>query len=395
MDIRAILIISSILFSCGCLGLLTVRLTNPFFKGLGWLGGAFAAGALGAILFAARPALSINDSVILPHTLILLAYVFLHVCMLELTESPSLVPRLGISLLVVQAVAYLVFVHFGNVEQLCIITLGLLLAIQTLQSAILLKKAARGGMLAPVGFTITLLVGFATYNIFRSTVVLVLGTAQNVQTPNPLEMITAFVFLGTGLGLGFGVFWMTSAYIRLALEGQANTDSLTGICNRRNFRLHCERELLRTSRTDEQFSLILFDLDHFKQVNDFYGHSTGDRVLCAVVEKLRNAVRNIDVVGRWGGEEFVALLPGANERTALIVAERLRSSVESLAIANFQPRDTPKRDIRITVSIGVATCIGAGDSIDDLLQRADTAMYQAKADGRNRVISADAQYALF
>ena len=395
METRAILIISSIIFSCGCLGLVIVRLTNPFFKGLGWLGGAFAVGAVGAILFAVRPDLSTGIAVIVPDTLILLAYVFLHTCILELTESGSLMPKLGIFLLAAQAVAYMDFRHFQNVEQLCVITLGLVLAVQVIQTAALLRKSVKNGMRAPMWFSITLLTGFAAYNLFRSGVVFVLGTPQNPQLPNPLELTSAFLFLGVGLGLGFAVFWMTSSEIRMALEGLANTDPLTGICNRRSFVLSCEKELLRSTRSGEPFSLIMFDIDHFKGINDRYGHAVGDSVLCAVVERLRHSVRNIDTVGRWGGEEFVALLPKADSHAALLVAQRLRYSVESLAVISPQIREiNTGKAIGVTVSIGVTTYDGQTATIGDLLHECDTAMYQAKADGRNRIVYTGLQCAL-
>jgi len=395
MQTRAILIISSVLFSCGCIGLVIVRLTNPFFKGLGWLGGAFAAGSLGAILLSVRPDVSVGLSVIIPDTFILLAYVFLQVCILEMTESASLVPKLGIFLLAGQAAAYPLFRSFHNAEQLCVVTLGLLLAVQTVQSAIVLKRHAIGGMRPPAWFGVILLTTFAAYNLFRSVVVLVLGTPQNPLLPNPLEATTAYVFLGTGLGLGFGVFWMTSTQIRIALEGLANSDPLTGIYNRRSFISLCEKQLSRSARTEERFSLIMFDLDHFKQINDLYGHDAGDAVLCGVVDRLRNSVRNIDVVGRWGGEEFVALLPNADFHAAMVVAQRLRHNIESLSVAN--PKTTESKDekpITVTASIGVAAYFGQADTIADLLCKCDAAMYQAKAQGRNRIVSAGWQYAL-
>lgn len=396
METRAILLISSALFSCGFVGLLTVRLTNPFFKGLGWLGGAFAAGALGAILFTVHPGISSGVSVLVPDTLILLAYVFLHVCFLELTGSESLMPRLGIVLLVIQAASYPVLGQFHDPERYGIILLGLVLTAQATQSVLLLRRSFREEIHAPVWFTGLLLTIFAGYNLLRSAVVFFLGTPQNPAYPNPLELTTAFVFLGTGMGLGFGVFWMMSDQVRIALEGLANTDPLTGICNRRIFIQLCEKELMRSSRSGESFSLIMFDIDHFKPINDRYGHGMGDLVLCAVVEKLRNAVRNIDTVGRWGGEEFVALLPNADAHAAMIVAQRLQRSVESLAVPNTQRKSAEdERTIHVTISIGVTTYIGQNEKVEDLLHRCDAAMYQAKAEGRNRIVATSPQYALF
>jgi diguanylate cyclase (GGDEF)-like protein len=397
METRNILIVGSILLCCGCMGLLTVRLSNPFFKGIGWLGGSFAAGALGAAVIVLRDTIFSDFLILVADTLILLAYVFLHAGILELTESDSRFPRLGIVLLVIQAAVFPVFVYLGDADPLCAITVGVLLAVQTLQSAALLKRKLSAGLGAPIWFSVTLLVGFAAFNLFRSGLILALGALKRPQFPDSMEAITAIVFLGAGLGLGFGVFWITSAQIRLKLEQLASIDPLTGIYNRRSFVALCEQELLRSIRSREVFSLIMFDVDHFKKINDRHGHATGDVVLCAIVEKLRNSVRNIDVVGRWGGEEFVALLPSADADAALIVAQRLRYHIDLISIAHRQAREIDgEKAITVTISIGVATYVGQDGAlgINDLLHRCDTAMYQAKAEGRNRIVSIDAQYAL-
>lgn len=205
------------------------------------------------------------------------------------------------------------------------------------------------------------------------------------------------VFLGAAIGLGFGVFWMEGHQMRLKLEQLANIDPLTGIHNRRSFIALCEQELLKTFRTGEVFSLIMFDLDHFKKINDRYGHRTGDAVLCAVVEKLRNSVRNIDAVGRWGGEEFVAMLPRADAEAAMIVAHRLRYHVDSIAVPSPRANDAGARqNIAVTLSIGVTTYFGHDPTItiQDLLHQCDCAMYQAKAEGRDRIVSLDTQLML-
>jgi diguanylate cyclase (GGDEF)-like protein len=147
---------------------------------------------------------------------------------------------------------------------------------------------------------------------------------------------------------------MTSTQIRLTLEELANTDGLTGIYNRRFFLSACERELLRSSLTGESFSLIMLDVDHFKKINDSDGHDTGDAVLCAVVEKLRHAVRNIDTLARWGGEEFVDLLPGVGAGVALLIAQRLRRNVESLSVSSFRMSSSSLgKTIPVTISLGV------------------------------------------
>ena len=397
METHIILVVASILLSGGCIGLAIVRLTNPFFRGAGWLGASFASGALAAVAFAAVVARGQASLLMVADALILLAFVFLHVCFLELSERKSMVPRLGIALLIAQALSCLFYLHVHQLRGYSAVTLGLLVAMQAGESALLLKKANKEGIDAPVWFNIALLLGFAAFNLVRSGIILVVGTPANRQLPNPLQVTAVVVFLGTAIGLGFGVFWMEGHQIRLELQQLANIDPLTGIHNRRSFTALCEQELLKTSRTGDVFSLIMFDVDHFKQVNDRYGHRTGDTVLCAVVEKLRNSVRNIDIVGRWGGEEFVALLPKADAEGAMIVADRLRYHIDSIAVPSPRLRDSGVRhNITITVSIGVTTYLGHDPTItiQDLLHQCDSAMYQAKAEGRDRIVSLDTQLML-
>ncbi len=390
METRILLIVGSILLCCGCVGMLIVRFSNPVLRGLGWLGGSFAAGAAGAAILAFSDGPLADSYVLAADTLILLGFVLLQICILELTESVSLVPRLGIALLTIQFLSFAVYHYIHRVNPYSIVTFGILVALQALQAANTLKKSLRPGMLAPSWLSIAILVIFAVFNFFRSGAILLIGAPHDPTSPNPYQLVSVIVFLGTGLGIGFAVFWMTSSQICILLEQLANTDPLTGIHNRRSFMTMCERELLRSSRTAESFSLIMMDIDHFKQINDRFGHPTGDAALRAVVEKLRDSVRNIDVVARWGGEEFVALLPGANSEAALIVAQRLRRKVETLAIQRPPSRASSgisnRPNIEVTISLGVATYLGPNDSIDALINRCDQALYQAKSAGRNRVV---------
>jgi diguanylate cyclase (GGDEF)-like protein len=397
MEIHIILIVASILLSGGCIGLAIVRLTNPFFKGAGWLGAFFACEALAAVALAVVVVRGVASLLMIADALILLAFVFLHVCFLELSESESMVPRVGIALLIAQVLSSLVYLHAHQLRGYSAVTLGLLVAVQAGESALLLKKANQGWMAAPVWFSFALLLGFAVFNLVRSAIILVFGTPHSLRLPNPLEAAAVVVFLGAAIGLGFGVFWMEGHQIRLKLEHLANFDPLTGIHNRRSFTALCEQELRRTSRTHDVFSLIMFDVDHFKQINDRYGHRAGDTVLCAVVEKLRHSVRNIDIVGRWGGEEFVALLPNADAEAAMIVAHRLRYHIDTIAVPSPRLRDNGVRhNITLTVSIGVTTYLGHDPTttIHDLLHECDSAMYQAKAEGRDRVVALDTQLML-
>jgi len=165
------------------------------------------------------------------------------------------------------------------------------------------------------------------------------------------------------------------------LEKLANTDSLTGVWNRRYLLNIAEKETQRSRRYNRPLSVLMIDIDHFKNVNDTYGHAVGDDVLMTMTETIINYLRNLDILGRFGGEEFVVLLPETDNKAAVITAERIRVNIEQINI----PVDG--KSVSITVSIGVASYQKGDANIDALIQRADAALYQAKNQGRNRVVT--------
>lgn len=164
---------------------------------------------------------------------------------------------------------------------------------------------------------------------------------------------------------------------------QATTDALTGLHNRRYYQEHGER-ILQQSLFARSTSLLMLDIDYFKQVNDNHGHAAGDTVLREVAALCAKALRVQDLCARVGGEEFGLLLPGTDEQGAIAVAERLRSQIAErrISIAN-------DAQASITVSIGVATTSGRLNTLDALTEAADTALYEAKNSGRNRVCAAE------
>jgi diguanylate cyclase (GGDEF)-like protein len=164
------------------------------------------------------------------------------------------------------------------------------------------------------------------------------------------------------------------------LRVQATHDSLTGLWNRGATLDLLRRELSRGERQGTPVTVIMADIDHFKQVNDMYGHLTGDMVLREVAHRLSSAVRGYDVTGRFGGEEFLIVFPGCTAQNAILQAERLRARILK------EPVDTPEGPIPVTLSLGVAASEPVTEVDPDLLLRAaDTALYRAKSRGRNCV----------
>lgn len=193
---------------------------------------------------------------------------------------------------------------------------------------------------------------------------------------------TAIIKVGKGSGIHY------AAIVRDISENKkteeellrlAATDPLTGAFNRREFTSLAEQESLRSNRYNRPLSILMLDLDHFKRLNDTYGHGAGDKALQRFTTLCCNTLRTMDIFGRWGGEEFVALLPETDAEGAAVIAERLRKIVsQSILVYNDQK-------ISFTVSIGITQYRPGETEIDAPLSRADAAVYDAKKAGRNRI----------
>ena len=174
---------------------------------------------------------------------------------------------------------------------------------------------------------------------------------------------------------------VNQAHLFAQMQQQALTDSLTGCYNRRSFELQLERDLHLATRMRQPLSLIMLDLDNFKHINDQAGHDAGDVALCMLADNLRAELRAVDTAARFGGDEFVIILPQANTEGAMIVAERLRKRIEQMEVPGFG---------QVTSSFGVATFPNHASSRDGLVVAADRALYDSKDGGRNRVTATDA-----
>jgi diguanylate cyclase (GGDEF)-like protein len=184
--------------------------------------------------------------------------------------------------------------------------------------------------------------------------------------------------------VGHAVIALSNARQHRTVEQQALVDSLTGLANRRLSTAALEKELARAQRFEEPLTLVLADIDDFKRINDRWGHPTGDDVLRAFAARMRESVREIDLAGRWGGEEFALLLPGTDLEGGRLLAERIRSLVES------RPLKGPDgEEIRVTASFGVASFPELSTQ-KELVAAADAALYEAKRAGKDRVVVAPA-----
>lgn len=206
-----------------------------------------------------------------------------------------------------------------------------------------------------------------------------MGDAFWISLLVPLPLALVFGGLSLVLVASLEQAWST-------VNEQAMLDALTGLSNRRRFVPAAQRELDLAQRHGQPLALVLLDVDHFKSINDAFGHVSGDAVLVEVAKRCQSALRTTDLLARWGGEEFIILLPNTPLAHARQLAERVREALVSSPC--FHAND---KEVRVTASLGAAEFRrGQGWSLDELIKRADVAMYQAKTAGRDRVAVAEA-----
>ncbi len=215
----------------------------------------------------------------------------------------------------------------------------------------------------------------------RGLIAIVLPEAigHSVHADNKVNVGTTMVFLVGGLLLQFGLLALVFARLLLLLRHQSEHDDLTGLLNRRAIQQRLREEAERLRRYGQAYSVLSIDVDHFKRINDRFGHPAGDAVLREVGRVLRQVGRTVDHVARTGGEEFWMLVPSTGVDGALQVAERLRRAVGEMSVA------TPRGVVTLTVSIGVAVADHGDEPPESLMQRLDAALYRAKQAGRDRV----------
>ncbi len=193
----------------------------------------------------------------------------------------------------------------------------------------------------------------------------------NAFDDNDLQLLVSFAATATAA--------IQNAQLHQEAQMMAITDDLTGLYNRRGFYELGQREVERARRFKRPLAAIMMDVDNLKQINDTYGHSTGDQVLKVVAQRCRENLRKIDILGRLGGDEFTILLPETDMFTASSVAERVRQYIAR------KPVQTSQGDVDVTISLGITRATDDTTTLDDLIGRADSAMYTAKNGGRNRV----------
>ena len=378
LDLRTLLIVmiaTSLLLAVS----LMVAVGPRFRDGLGKWTGAMLLQAVVSGLFAARDNWSEHVTIVLPNALFITCLTLQAAAIREFYGRPTsrwwhVLPALLVAILFALAL---------DKFMSRVILSGVIFGAGSLALAIMVQRLNREDRGSARWLLLTgYLIGAAT--LFSRALVGIVdpGSIPGFLTPSPFQGIT-FLF-------GFAVVLVTSlGFLLLHKERGEETaqqlaliDPLTGAFNRRTFLELAEKEIARTRRAKGSLSLIMLDLDHFKQINDRNGHLAGDEVLKGVVAVVLSCLRKEDFLVRYGGEEFCILLPSVAIDRAAAMSERIREAVEQ---ARFSFNG---RALRVTVSIGVAPLSSSGDEgVDKLVNRADDALYSAKKAGRNRVVA--------
>jgi diguanylate cyclase (GGDEF)-like protein len=349
-------------------------------RAIGKWGGAMILLAGGLAGLALRGAIPDFLSVVIANTLILVAFV-MGLRSLRLMRLAAGGDSVGWALVVSGFALLLLFFTYLPSYRARVAVMSLLLGIAFVRSALALRGEVPVECARSIGFTQHVFWLMAGLMFARGAGAIFEDRAEML-TPGVLRSIAYLLYAGFITAATLGVMWMEIQTLQLELVRSARIDALTGVLNRGTFLDEFGREVSRSERDATVFSLAIFDLDHFKRLNDRFGHPVGDHVLKSVVDTMRVTIRRHDLIGRYGGEEFALLMPNTGKETALRVAERIRREIELKGV------DVGGKRIDLTISGGVATFQLDGHDWDSLLIAADNALYAAKNAGRNQIVAA-------
>jgi diguanylate cyclase (GGDEF)-like protein len=380
LDTRT-LVVASVLCAAlmGAVSVAFAALRGPT-RIVGRWGAAMLVLALGLSGLALRDIAPSGLSIVAANTLILAGWVFA-LRGLRLFLGRSTQDLVGWGLVALAALLLFVFSELRPNTFARLLTVTTAILVMASRAALLLHRHAPPDCRLSCRVAESVFWAVAAISLARAAVAL-MRPPQSILTPEPFNAGVFLFYMAFIIVTTLAVLAIEIESLQAALLRAARNDPLTGMLNRRAFLAEFEREEARAARGGTVFSLAIFDLDHFKRINDRHGHPVGDRVLKAFAGVLRAAIRRQDTAGRYGGEEFALLMPETGKDTAHGVAERVRRALEERGL------DVDGRRIDLTVSAGVAVFGADGTDWDSLLSAADGALYEAKRKGSNRVVRA-------
>jgi diguanylate cyclase (GGDEF)-like protein len=383
LDIRTLALINLLFFMLYGLFTLSYAFNNKQFQGLETLGWAFIVGGVGFFLLGLRQIIPDIITIIVANTLLYVCFfmIFLGLMRFNAIEFP-----IGnIIGLFVGAAVIVLFIYFTLVEPSIKNRILVISGALVIQSALIIIGLGYAGLAIKSNIASILLTGFyvlfLVFMVFR-----IVHTASNEEVNNfmkagTVHAVATLLFQVLTLVTSFIVLWLASNKLTYELEMQVRKDPLTGLYNLRALEELANMEMSRSIRYQKEFSVIDFDLDYFRSINDLHGHSFGDSQLRQVAKIIKRHIRDHDIAARIGSDEFIVLLFETSIQQAAKIAEKLR-----LEIAEQGYQNGPITDIHVFASFGVATYLQGQNEFSQLLDLVKQALAQAKESGRNCVI---------
>lgn len=377
LDITTLSIICILLSLCYCIGLLLIQQLQPSVSGISTIASALLLLSVSFFLLSFGNQITHWVSKILANSLMAFSYIILLLGVCQFRRFPRIIANIGFYSFPILIVGLTYFTFFMPSTNARVILMTVYVS-SLCFIAILANQKGKSTDITPSKFLLSL--GLATqggYNLFRFIWTLfeeriddfmISGTAHQLAFVSTLLMI---------IFIGFSVTWMLTGRLVATIYDTSIKDELTQLYNRRALEELLPKEIARSSRHKQPLSVLLLDIDHFKKVNDTYGHQAGDRVLRTTGKLLILQTRKDDLSFRYGGEEFLVLLPNTDVEKAVIVAEKLREAIK-------RARMLPTNVDSCTASFGV-TQFNGEDDWQTAIERADQALYSAKENGRNQV----------
>ncbi|NOI28517.1 GGDEF domain-containing protein [Vibrio coralliilyticus] len=377
LDITTLSIICVLLSLCYCIGLFLIQQLQPSVSGISTIASALLLLSVSFFLLSFGNQITHWVSKILANSLMAFSYIILLLGVCQFRRFPRIIANIGFYSFPILIVGLTYFTFFmpstnARVILMTVYVSGLCFI------AILANQKGKSTDITPSKFLLSL--GLATqggYNLFRFIWTLFEERIDDFMISGMAHQLAFVSTLLMIIFIGFSVTWMLTGRLVATIYDTSIKDELTQLYNRRALEELLPKEIARSSRHKQPLSVLLLDIDHFKKVNDTYGHQAGDRVLRTTGKLLILQTRKDDLSFRYGGEEFLVLLPNTDVEKAVIVAEKLREAIK-------RARMLPTNVDSCTASFGV-TQFNGEDDWQTAIERADQALYSAKENGRNQV----------
>jgi diguanylate cyclase (GGDEF)-like protein len=343
----------------------------PYLRGAGSVALAFFVATIANILLLLSGSIPAFVSIVVSHCLLLSAFVLFYTGVLHFFKSPRKVRYAWALTIVASALtAYLILSHDRTRTLIYVIAISFFFVRGVIAVEIFLQAADRV-FLKIFAF---LMAGYAIFALNRVIFLLVHGAPPTQAQRDLLQTVSVLLSVSFAFLIGLSFLLMLCSDLLTLVKDESERDLLSGVFNRRGIEQKLDAELKRTGRIGQNLSIALVDIDHFKAINDYAGHAAGDTALRDVVSAISGRLRPHDLLGRFGGDEFLLIFPHTTCSEALIVCSRIEQSVRELSI--------PDADLPLTISIGLTQAV-SGEIAGPLLARADKALYTAKNAGRN------------